>query len=202
MKAQFLTGAIATTLFAIGSAISAPSASAVTLESCSTTYISIATACQYVNPRTNQLNDQGNGRRAIDVNDIQGSGLSFFGPGDIWKRNSDYFDNGGYGKSGHLSLSDIHFNSDSVSELMLVFKGGNRTTLTGFLVGNDTQASFNYSEPWKDFFGKAKDISHISVYYREGTQAVPTPAAVIPALFGMGVAAIRKRKNDADTQDA
>lgn len=87
---------------------------------------------------------------------------------------------------------------------MLVFKGGNKTTLTGFLVGNDTHANFNYYQPWSTLFGRRskKNISHISVYYKKDTQVVPTPAAVLPALFGMGVAAVRKRKHGEEVTNA
>lgn len=206
MKDKFLTGALVAGTLAVSTILGATSASAATLKPCDKNLVSIATACQYVDPATDSLNDRKNPNF---VNDVDGLGLGFFDPGSDWIQNEDYFntefDLGSLiTKAGTLSLSSIVFDSANISELMLLFKDGKGSTLTGFLAGNNLTAMFSYSEPWESIFGKAKDISHISVYYREGeTPVVPTPAVVLPALFGMGVAAVRRKgKGSVATEEA
>lgn len=94
-------------------------------------------------------------------------------------------------------------------EIMFVFKDGGDTNLVGYLIdvtallarADDTGTySSPFEEPPFTFPGTgSRDISHISVYYREGggppPQELPEPTAL--ALFGIGLAglwAIRRRQ--------
>lgn len=111
--------------------------------------------------------------------------------------------------SGTWNISP--FTAPNWTDVMLVFKGGNgnpirpedyvsylvRKAGAGTLSGIWTSPFFNINS------GNSTAVSHISLYYREGPTAVPTPAAVLPALFGMGVAAVRKKKAASEVaQDA
>ncbi|MBE9030770.1 PTPA-CTERM sorting domain-containing protein [filamentous cyanobacterium LEGE 11480] len=93
------------------------------------------------------------------------------------------------------------------SDVLLVFKGGNNSnpqrvvdgrTISSF-VGYRIDPTAGFTGDWTSPFSNTnnpnlKAVSHLSLYYREGTPAIPTPA-MLPGLIGMGVAALRKRKS-------
>lgn len=97
------------------------------------------------------------------------------------------------GQSGTWDLSSILENT--WDDVMVVFKGGDNTTITGFLL-QDGVTSFDWDTP----FGK-KDVSHISLYYRNGDDVQPPAAVPEPAtLMGLGLVAsgmvmARRRKS-------
>jgi hypothetical protein len=121
----------------------------------------------------------------------------FFGFTD-WKFGGKIGENAGYtgtksGKSGTWNLSSVF--QSSWQDVMLVFKSGNNTKLTGYLLA-DNVSSGQWSSPFD------KDVSHISVYFREGSAgggnsaAVPEPTTMAGiALAGTGLAAYRRRRN-------
>ena len=193
MKKQLLTGAVAFGTVAIGSTLFVRNANAFTLngttyslKACNNTvktFVSDTSDCQYVNPQTNQLNDQNNNF----VN-----GLGFFGHTD-WIKSTNYFDNV-EDKEGTFKFSNINFDLTNKSNVLLVLKGGNQTTLVGYLLDLvNTDGEFTWEQPWEELYGKAKNVSHISLYYKESATEVPTPA-LLPGLIGMGMASLRKKK--------
>lgn len=112
---------------------------------------------------------------------------------------SSLFNFTGGGSSGGVS----YVGGISTSDIMFVFKDGNDTNLVGYLV---PMLSGNYSTPFTNppftFRGapNGKDVSHISVYYREGgggtpPQQIPEPGVLLlmgAGLLGLGLARRRK----------
>lgn len=103
----------------------------------------------------------------------------------------------GTGKSGTYDFSSL-FSNPLVQDVMMVFKSGQGTTLVGYLMDS---ATGSWTSPFeKAVFGfnggSVKDVSHISVYYREGSSAaVPEPTTMAGlALAGAGMAAYRRRR--------
>ena len=86
--------------------------------------------------------------------------------------------------------------ASSATDILLIFKSGNNP-LVGYLVGGADSGTWDnpYTGDVFDFPGNSQEqaLSHLSVYYRGGTQVVPTPAAVLPGLLGMSIAAFRKK---------
>jgi len=126
----------------------------------------------------------------------------FFGFTD-WNFGGKIGENVGYkgsgsGKAGTYDFSSL-FSNPLVKDVMMVFKSGQGTTLVGYLMDS---AKGSWTSPFeKAVFGfnggSVKDVSHISVYYREGSSsaAVPEPTTMAGlALAGAGMAAYRRRR--------
>lgn len=104
----------------------------------------------------------------------------------------------GSGQAGQFDLSSVF--KSSWEDVMLVFKSGNKTTLVGYLL-NDNVTTGSWTSPFdKAVFdvSNTRDVSHVSVYYREGSgssAAVPEPTTMAGiALAGAGLAAYRRRR--------
>jgi hypothetical protein len=88
---------------------------------------------------------------------------------------------------------------DLFGEVMAIFKSGNETFLTGYLL-NTGDTEFDYASMFLQFDkdGKPKDpkdISHISLYGRGDPSPVPVPAAGLLLIGALGgLAALRRRK--------
>lgn len=83
--------------------------------------------------------------------------------------------------------------------IMLVFKGGNETTLAGYLLDGQS-TSGTWVSPFRspDFdVRNVKDVSHISFYGTTASAAVPEPSALVLmslSLAGIGVARRFRKK--------
>lgn len=147
--------------------------------------------CQY---SSNQNQDSVASNRPLTVNTE-----AFFGFTD-WKFSSKPTQSS-TGQSGTWNISSLIQNT--WSDAMLIFKSGAGTTLVGYKLTPGT-TSGTWTSPFeKSLFSSVpntRDVSHISIYYREG--AVTPPAAAVPepttmaglALAGAGFAAMRRRQ--------
>lgn len=104
----------------------------------------------------------------------------------------------GSGQAGAWNLSSVF--KSSWEDVMLVFKSGKNTTLVGYLLADNVKSG-QWSSPFeKGVFDvpNTRDVSHISVYYREGSgssAAVPEPTTMAGiALAGAGLTAYRRRR--------
>ena len=107
-------------------------------------------------------------------------------------------DAGAPSRTGDWLLSGL---DSSVTSFILAVKAGNGTNATAqsllYYLFDDLTVT---SGDWSTFGllnngGRQPALSHMTVYTLSDATAVPTPAAVLPALFGMGTAAIRKKKS-------
>ncbi len=137
----------------------------------------------------------------LNTNPLTVNGEGFFGItnwvfGGKIGQNAGYTGNGG-GQSGTYNFTSAF--QSSWNNVMLIFKSGQGTTLTGYLlnpgVTSGTWAS-PFTEPPFNFPGNGpKDVSHISVYYTTTGTPIPTPA-LLPGLIAMGAGILRKRKDE------
>ena len=116
----------------------------------------------------------------------------------------------GSGQSGTFNLSSVY--ASEWDKIMLVFKDGAGTYLTGYLL-SDGVTSGTWTTPFQtsangsiyNFKGKTKDVSHISVYYTISTSTSQMPSAVKTAaapegaqmaglVLAIGAAGYLKRK--------
>lgn len=93
---------------------------------------------------------------------------------------------------GQSGSWDIGSTFGDYEDVMLVFKSGNDTFLTGYLL-DGSQTSGNWTSPF------SKDVSHVSVYGRgtpsnPPTESVPEPAMVF-GLAAVAFGAIRRRRH-------
>jgi hypothetical protein len=111
----------------------------------------------------------------------------------------------GAGQSGTWNIPALI--QQNFKDVMLVFKSGQGTTLVGYLL-NEGVTSGSWSSPFeKAFFGfnggSIKDVSHVSVYYREAvasnppgdvpSSGAPEPTTMLGAALVGGVVAARKK---------
>ncbi len=186
-----LAAVTATTVLAFG-VISAP-ARAAGFRSCSTGSYDIsdnvtgASNCDISND-FNQ--DFVSPNKPLTVNEA-----GFFGNTD-WMFGGKIGSNSGYdgtsgGQSGSWDISNVIQNT--WDDVMLVFKSGQGTQLVGYQL-NDGVSSGTWDSPFEkaafNFNGKnTKDVSHISVYYREEEtpkRSIPEPTSML-GLLGFGV---------------
>jgi hypothetical protein len=120
------------------------------------------------------------------------SGSSFFTPTE--------------GQSGAFDFSSLLIDFTKY-DVLVTFKGPNQIPnetpkefpIVGYLA---SQATGSWSSPFTDFNPRGnprvRDTSHISIFQSaKSPAAVPTPA-LLPGLVGMGIAALRKRKQEAE----
>ncbi|MBE9174575.1 PEP-CTERM sorting domain-containing protein [Synechocystis salina LEGE 06155] len=89
----------------------------------------------------------------------------------------------GSGQSGVFDFSSV--NTSEWDKIMLVFKDGAGTYLTGYLL-SDGVTSGTWATPFEtaangsiyNFKGKTKDVSHISVYYTASSSTARVSSAV------------------------
>lgn len=142
--------------------------------------------------------------KPLTVNEGEG----FFGRTD-WMFGGKIGSNAGYdgpqgGQSGSWDISKAI--EDNWGDIMLVFKSGQGTTLVGYQLADGVEsgtwdspyekAAFNFNG------GNIKDVSHISVYYREGKKPVKRKVPEPTSILGLvGISAVvgsslkRKRKS-------
>lgn len=221
MKKQFLTGALAVGTLAISSLLQANPAEAVGLDcdlpvtipaysnNVDATGIPVNFGCQ-----RGLSNNDNVGMGILDVNTDglfgfsdwnfagkdENGGILNMPPNDI----SPEFP--GNVLSGTYNLNTIV--QASWTDVMLVLKGPNVPQMgmnpnrpeeyVGYLVAQDE--SGNWTGDWATPFrntnsGNEVGVSHISLYYREDGNGTPIPTpALLPGLIGMGISALRKKK--------
>jgi len=144
--------------------------------------VSNATDCEY-----SEAADQD----FLNTNPITVNAEEFFGQNDWTFVGKD--ETGG--QSGSFDFSS--FAGSVGSQLMVVFKSGNGTTLVGYLISGLTG---NWTSPFENppfNVRNTKDVSHISLYTRGEIPGVPLPAAGFLLIGGLGALAMNKRRRKA-----
>lgn len=101
------------------------------------------------------------------------------------------------------------------TDIALVLKGSGRvpgvsgtTNFVAYLLsgvgpdgisGNADDWTGKWESPFVNSNNVTQGVSHMSLYYRNGGEPIPTPA-LLPGLIGMGVAALRKKKGDEEQE--
>lgn len=165
--------------------------------------VSSAMNCTLLGPLNGAQNDTQ--APTLFVNDNSFFGISDWLFDGKWTRSdlgfvdsSGLFDFTGSGASGAFSYEGP---LAGITDLMFVFKAGAGTNLVGYLV---TAGDGTYSTPFTKLpfpltgQSTAKDVGHISVYYREaGTTPLQIPEPGMLLLMGaglMGLSLARRRK--------
>lgn len=195
MKRQLLMGALAMGALTAGSLGQVNPAEALTIDNpCSASYAS--------NVVTNGGCELGTTNNDFVSNPLQVNQDSLFGYTD-WnflqkdlETNTDLDFLTGNRISGTFDISA--FVQPSWTDVMLVFKGGGGNITpdkyVGYLLNSLTGS---WTTPFSNARnGNPAEVSHVSLYYRTGTP-IPTPA-LLPGLIGMGLAAMRKKKQAAE----
>lgn len=165
--------------------------------------VSTATNCTILGPLDGAENDRLNPTLFVNDNSFFGiSDWSFDGKWDSTNNgfvdSSSLFDFTGGGPSGTFSYEGP---LAGITDLMFVFKDGSGTNLVGYLV---TTSDGTYSTPFTQLpfplsgQSTVKNVSHISVYYRNGDippSQIPEPGMLLlmgAGLMGLGLARRRK----------
>ncbi|HEY9879146.1 MAG TPA: PTPA-CTERM sorting domain-containing protein [Leptolyngbyaceae cyanobacterium] len=207
MKKAFLTGALAAATLASVSGIQANPVQAA----------SIACSLAVSDPDTGFTSDPTflglSPNAGCEVSDLAGNPKNKYSQDSLSNVNSESFfnistwvlkaksdENSGKnffsptgGKEGTFDFSalGIDFTNNNV---LVTFKGPTAFNFVGYLA---TQATGTWYSPFVNDKGNVQNVSHMSIFTSAKTQAVPTPA-LLPGLVGMGVAALRKRKANAE----
>lgn len=131
---------------------------------------------------------------------------------NIFVDNSVLFTFTGDGQLGTFTYVGGGFDHD---DIMFIFKDGGSTNLVGYLIdmtalladpynGTGTYRSPFVIPPFSFTGDPPRDISHISVYYREGGDITLIPEPALLILFGTGLLAMGwtiRRRNRAERLD-
>jgi len=194
MKLSLTSSFVLSSIAAIGLATASTlatsnAAQAFTLGTNSNILGDVSGAVQYGIGATDQ--DSVSNNKVLTVNAEQ-----YFGFGD-WNFGGKLGVDSGYGGSGSGKTGTYDFSSifkSSWEDVMLVFKTGAKTSMIAYKL-DENVSSGTWTSPF-DIKDGLRDVSHVSVYYREGSSAaVPEPTTMAGiALAGAGLAAYRRRR--------